>query len=243
MIYSSIDNSQKFIVPDISLHPGGLELTTYAAQKAGLCPGDQVLDIGCGCGSSLAALKEKHGIVPYGLDASESVLSLAGRNHPEFELAHGNARALPYPDDFFDVVLMECVLTLLDDPAAALTEASRVLKKGGRLIISTLAKPEPVPSLQSEPEDISDGTICLNGLVIPHAMLLFAQDLGLSLVLSEDRKKELTDYMIESIMEYGSLEERINAETIMTGASVFDCNISYDPKCITYFLFIFRSGC
>lgn len=222
---------------DISLHPGNLELTIEAAYKADVHSGDKVLDIGCGTGSSLAALKEKYGIVPYGIDASESVLSLASKNHPEFELAHGNAYALPYPDSFFDVVMMECVLTLLDDPAAALSEASRVLKKDGRLIISTLAE----TGQASTP--CTDRVICRNGLVIPQALLHFAYDLSLKLVLFEDRKKELTDYMIESILEYGSLEERITAETALTGASVFDCNISYDPKCVTYYLFIFRNGC
>ena len=66
------------------------------------------------------------------------------------------------------------------------------------------------------------------------------EDLGAELLLSEDRRNDLTQYMIESIMEYGSLEDRIRSDTEKTGTSVFCCGCRHDPQNTTYCLQIFR---
>ena len=215
--------------PELSLHPGGIQLTVHNARLAGVHSGDKVLDIGCGTGASLGALK---GL--YDTDSSERILSIAKEDHPDISFELCDASSLPYPAGSFDIVMMECVLTLLDDPEAALNEAARVLKKGGRLIISTLAVKTP------HHQDIGCASVCSNGLADPAALTAFMQALGLELLCSDDNKKELTDYMIETIMEYGSLEERIEAETSATGASVFDCRCDNDPGSITYRSFVFR---
>ena len=226
--------SNKYVKEDIksalSLHPGGIQLTLHNAELAGISAGDTVLDIGCGTGASLAVLKASFGIDAYGIDISEQILSIAHTSNPDISYEYCDAYSLPYPDAFYDAVMMECVLTLLDDPAAALSQAARVLKNDGRLIISTLVSKEPCNS---------ESVICSNGLAYPAALTAYLQSLGLELLHSEDNKKELTDYMIESILEYGSLDERIKAETSLTGASVFDCSCCYDPKNITYCSFVF----
>ncbi len=202
----------------LSLHPGGTSLTVEMAGEAGLQPGERVLDIGCGTGRSIMLLKDRFGILPYGLDCSDAVLSAAKEVFPEGEFILGDAANLPYPDAFFDAALMECVLTLFDDPKFALREASRVLKPGGVLLLSTLAE-------KSDPE----------------AVLRLAEDLPLSCICAEDRKKELTHYMIDTILQYGSLEERIAAEKAVTGVSVLDgCRV--DPENTTYYSFIFRKA-
>lgn len=199
----------------LSLHPGGIALTLDAARKAGICLGDRLLDIGCGTGASLAALKDELGIIPYGIDVSPKAAGLA--RSMSGEIVCGDAAALPWPDKYFDAVMMECVLTLLDDPAAALNEAARVLKPGGKLLISTLADTGNADSL-----------------------IQLADNIGLSCILSEDRKNDLTDYMIDTIMRYDSLSERIKQEQEKTGASVFNCDTGSDYKTITYYLYIFE---
>ena len=201
----------------LSLHPGGDALTLEMAQNAGLRSGDRLLDIGCGTGRSLRLLTERFSILPYGIDCSDAVISAAKEVLPEAVLVRGDAADLPYPDASFNAVLMECVLTNFDDPGAVLQETARVLRPGGTLLLSTLAAKDD-----------------------PEAVLRLTEALPLSCINAEDRKKELTHYMIDTIMQYGSLEERIAAENSLTGASVFDGCRCIDPKNITYYSFIFR---
>ena len=48
--------------------------------------------------------------------------------------------------------------------------------------------------------------------------------------------------MSETIMNYGSLEERIKKEQEATGSSVLDCSVKYDPKKISYAAMIFKKS-
>ena len=168
--------------PDISLHPGGTELTLDIAEKAGLKAGDRLLDIGCGTGSSLAALAGRFGIVPFGADISETALGIARRAVPNADLICADAAALPYPDRSFDAVLMECVVTLLEDPEAALSEAERVLKPGGKLLLSALTAEASMPGCS--------GRIAAGGLLQPDAFRAFVTAHGFSVLSEEDRKKK-----------------------------------------------------
>lgn len=213
---------------DISLHPGGIKLTIDAAAQAGLSAGDKVLDIGCGTGASLAVLADRLGIIPYGLDISDRIIEAARSIHPGIRFECCGAYTLPFDNGFFDAVMLECVLTLLDDPEAALAEAVRVLRPGGRLLLSTLVSTRA-----------GHFEICRDGLADPAALICCLNDMGMTLLCSDDHKKELTDYMIETIMEYGSLDDRIASETARTGASVFKCGCSPDPGSVTYSAYVF----
>ena len=219
-----------------SLHPGGAELTLHAAEKAGLKTGERLLDIGCGTGASLALLAKTCGIEPYGVDLSERVLAVAGSLHPDISFRYGAAQSLPFDGAFFQAVLMECVLTLAERPEAALREAVRVLRPGGRLILSTLATS---PGGEGSGSRLSGSGIITDGAADAARLRSCMRDLGCRLDYEEDRRADLTQYVVESIMAYGSIEERTRYEMKETGASVFDCGVCPDPKNTTYALFIF----
>jgi arsenite methyltransferase len=102
-----------------------------------LQPGERVLDIGSGPGFLADEMAEEVGPegAVHGVDPSESMLAIARRRESRVEYAVGDALALPYDDEAFDAVVATQVYEYVPDMRAALAEARRVLRAGGRLLI------------------------------------------------------------------------------------------------------------
>lgn len=108
-----------------------------------LAPGD-VLDIASGDGV-LAELLAPHSRRYVCIDTSPRVVAAASerlRRFANVEVRAGDMHALPFADAGFDLVVLMHALTYASKPAQAVTEAARVLKRGGRLLLSSLAKHE-----------------------------------------------------------------------------------------------------
>ncbi|MBB3725594.1 ubiquinone/menaquinone biosynthesis C-methylase UbiE [Nonomuraea dietziae] len=105
---------------------------------AGDVAGRRILDVGCGAGPLLAALREKGAIVT-GVDPSVKMLDLARQRLGEGAALHqaglGGA-PLPFPDGAFDDAIVCLVLHYLEDWKAPLADLRRVLAPGGRLIVA-----------------------------------------------------------------------------------------------------------
>jgi SAM-dependent methyltransferase len=104
---------------------------------AGDVAGRRILDAGCGSGPLFAALRDRGAIVT-GIDKSAGMLELARRrlgDGADLQVAELGS-PLPFPDDTFDDVTASLVLHYLEDWDPALAELRRVLKPGGRLIVS-----------------------------------------------------------------------------------------------------------
>lgn len=101
-----------------------------------LQPGERVLDIGSGPGFLAAEMAVEVGSDGrvHGVDPSQSMLASARRRGSTVEYGIGDALALPFPDEHFDVVCTQ-VYEYVKDIAAALAEARRVLRTGGRLLV------------------------------------------------------------------------------------------------------------
>jgi ubiquinone/menaquinone biosynthesis C-methylase UbiE len=100
-----------------------------AALPAG-GPGRRALDVGCGTGYYLGALRER-GFEVAGVDGSEEMLKHARASHPGVDLQRGDVESLPFPTASFDLVLCVEVLRYLPDPTACIAEMARVLRPGG----------------------------------------------------------------------------------------------------------------
>lgn len=95
---------------------------------------DRVLVDGCGVGMYVQALRPYAGAL-FGIDIEPEHLTGASRSAPEAALQLAACEALPYPDDFFDLVLSHEVLEHVQDDFLAAGEIARVLKPGGRAVI------------------------------------------------------------------------------------------------------------
>ena len=105
--------------------------------------GESVLDIGCGAGvdaifaAKMAGQKGKVAgidIMPEMLQQAEKNIKLANLDNVTFEKASSDK--LPFPDKSFDVAISNGVFNLVPDKPGALSEAFRVLKPSGRLMIA-----------------------------------------------------------------------------------------------------------
>lgn len=100
--------------------------------------GDQVIDVGCGTGNYTRHLARAAGEgLTVGLDASEAMVAAAAARGDRENLAYlrGDACALPFADESFDVACSVGVIHMLEDPLLALAEMTRVLAPGGRLAV------------------------------------------------------------------------------------------------------------
>lgn len=116
-----------------------IDATERALLGRALEPGQptpRVLDAGCGPGPVLAELTRRSRSV--GLDFSTEQLDIAVEAAPEADLVRGDTGALPFAADSFDAAVSLGVLMHLPnaDQEAALSALARVLRPGGRLLVS-----------------------------------------------------------------------------------------------------------
>ena len=111
------------------------EILRLAGEVSGL----RILDAGCGSGPLAAALRDK-GAVVSGFDASGAMVELARKRLGDDAdvRVEDLGEPLPFVDDEFDVVVASLVLHYLEDWSGPLAELRRVLKPGGRLIVSVI---------------------------------------------------------------------------------------------------------
>jgi SAM-dependent methyltransferase len=101
-------------------------------ERLGIVQGTRLLDIGCGPGGS-ALLAAQRGAWVAGLDASPGSIEVARERVPDGDFRVGDMESLPWPDGSFDAVTAFNSLQFAGNPAAALTEARRLLVTDGRL--------------------------------------------------------------------------------------------------------------
>jgi len=137
---------------------------------ASLKEGDVVLDLGSGAGFDVFLAAQRVGETGrvIGVDMTEEMLEKARANakkggYVNVEFRLGEIEKLPVEDNSVDVIISNCVINLSPDKEAVFKEGFRVLKSGGRLMVSDLALAKDLP--QAIKESVEAYVGCLAGAI------------------------------------------------------------------------------
>jgi arsenite methyltransferase len=148
-------------------HPGGEAATRRALERIGVRPGDRLLDVASGPGTSALVAARDFGCVVAGVDYGEESVRVAQQAADAAGLCDrvgfvvGDAEALPFADGEFDAVLCECSLCTFPDKRQALAEIGRVLRPEGKLALSDVVVDRP--RLPSELDGALAVIACVGG--------------------------------------------------------------------------------
>lgn len=238
------------------IRPGGFELTKEALEKAEVKKGSRILDIGCGEGDTVQFLVEEMGMDVVGIDQSRDMVKKANEKYPDLMIQFGEADFLEFSSFEFDVVLMECVLSVAYLKTEVLHEVYCVLKKGGKLIITDLYNKNPDPAAVKKAmmavetalktpkeegqcaEQVIPPEFMLDGAFIKEELIKGGIETGFTEELWEDKSDLLGSFVAEKIMNYGSMEEYFEAVVPPKEAKENFCKASEDNKDLGYFMLI-----
>lgn len=150
---------------------------------ANLQEGEVVLDLGSGEGMDafLAARKVGSKGKVIGVDMTEEMVQLAEKNAEKMkarnvEFLLGEIENLPLKDEAFDLVISNCVVNLSPDKGLVFAEAFRVLKPGGRVLISDIVTQRELP--REIREDLRMWAACISGALSEAEYIQKVRDAG-----------------------------------------------------------------
>jgi MoaA/NifB/PqqE/SkfB family radical SAM enzyme/SAM-dependent methyltransferase len=156
-------------------------------MDAGIEPGETVMDLGCGSGVECFIAARFAGVSGrvIGVDMLDPMLAFANRaadgvaenlGYANFDFRKGYLENLPVEDHTVDVALSNCVMNLSTNKRKAFDEIYRVLKPGGRLVISdVVCETEPDPAIRND--DVLRGE-CIAGALRQRDLVGILEETG-----------------------------------------------------------------
>ncbi|OMC53821.1 hypothetical protein A5747_18225 [Mycobacterium sp. IS-836] len=135
-----------------------------AARVRELLPqGGDMLEVAPGPGYFAVEMAKGAAYRVTGLDISRTMVELARKNAAEagveVDFRHGNASAMPFPDESFDLLTCSAAFKNFSEPHHALQEMYRVLRPGGMALVVDLRKDVPMSEIKKHFDTVGLGTV------------------------------------------------------------------------------------
>ncbi len=150
---------------------------------ASLSEGEVVLDLGSGAGLDMFVASKKVGETGrvIGIDMTPEMIKKAEANAEKLgitnvEFRFGDIEDMPVDDDSVDVVISNCVINLAPNKGKVFNEAFRVLRPGGRMMISDIVLEKPLP--EKIRDEVVSYTGCVGGAILEEEYLQLMRDAG-----------------------------------------------------------------
>jgi SAM-dependent methyltransferase len=180
-----------------SYHPGGLELTRRLADAMDVHPGQEVLDVACGVGTTAVLLAQERGANVTGIDLGAAQVAQARARASQLGLDKqvrfdlGDAERLPADSEHFDGLVCECAFCTFPNKHTAVAEFARVLRPRGRVGITDVwLEPD---RLEPELAGIAGRTACLADAQPIAKMRDLCASFGFHIALTERHDQALAD--------------------------------------------------
>ncbi|MBY8986203.1 MAG: arsenite methyltransferase [Candidatus Lokiarchaeota archaeon] len=203
--------------------------TAHASIKEG----ETVLDLGAGGGLDCFIAANKVGKTGkvIGVDMTPQMIDRARENakkgnYENIEFRLGEIENLPVANDAVDLIISNCVINLSPNKERVFNEAFRVLKPGGRMMLSDNVLLKELPDIIKENKDAYVG--CISGAIMKDRYLELIEEAGFQDVeIMEESTFSTIDFLLDdpivktALEEQGrNLEELKNLEEYITNSSI-----------------------
>ena len=212
-------NSLKLNVASINERYTNLSETTCclscggAINHAGVQPGEVCLDLGSGRGNDVIRMAEEAGEngFAYGIDLSDGMVKKARTNLDKFgvtnaEIIQSEMESLPLNDNSVDVTISNCTINHSSNKEAVWSEVFRVLKPGGRFVVSDIYATAPIADeYRNDPQAVAE---CWAGAVTRVEYLTMLEETGFTNIKILEESEPYAKGMAEvaSFTVYGEKE-------------------------------------
>jgi arsenite methyltransferase len=167
---------------------------------ASLKKGDVVLDLGSGAGFDAFLAARKVGEIGkvFGVDMTDEMLQKARENAKKgnftnVEFKKGDIESLPIDDKTIDVVISNCVINLAPNKEKVFKETYRVLKPGGRLMVSDVVLVKSLPDELKNDKELLTG--CIAGAILKQDYIKLLEKVGFKeIAIHKEMPAFLEDY-------------------------------------------------
>ena len=212
-------NSLKLNVASINERYTNLSETTCclscggAINHAGVQPGEVCLDLGSGRGNDVIRMAEEAGEngFAYGIDLSDGMVKKARTNLDKFgvtnaEIIQSEMESLPLNNNSVDVTISNCTINHSSNKEAVWSEVFRVLKPGGRFVVSDIYATAPIADeYRNDPQAVAE---CWAGAVTRAEYLTMLEETGFTNIKILEESEPYAKGMAEvaSFTVYGEKE-------------------------------------
>ena len=196
-------------------------------QFAKIQPGDTVIDLGSGAGNDCFVARHETGPEGkvIGIDFTPSMIRKArlnadkmGYNNVEFR--EGDIEEMPVNDDSADVVVSNCVLNLVPNKKAVISEIFRILKPGGHFSISDIVLVGQLPENLRNEAELYAG--CVSGAIQQEEYLNLIEESGFENITVQKKKTILLpDDVLEKYLNPREIEEFSRREVGIFSITVY----------------------